>query len=97
MAVQLGQVIDHLRLNAGQDEHVHPGNRDRPGWCGQRAVAQNMRQGPPGEDVLELARSLIQSDQRLPVAGRQRLQEYLAEPLAAVIGVLETVDPRRLA
>ena len=95
LAVQLGQVVDHPRLDAGQQHQVQHRHRHGPGGSGQRAVAEDVRQALTGVQVLQLVRRLVQGAQRLPHRGRQHFQQFLAQTRPAVLGVVETLFRRR--
>src|ERR1700687_4681995 len=53
LAVELCQVINHSRLNAGENEQIEPRNGNGPGRGSQRAVTGYVRQCPAREQFLQ--------------------------------------------
>ena len=95
LVVGLGQAMDQVRLNGRHHGQVDP--RDGDGRCrrGQDAMCQNDRSRAAQVHLAQQFVQRLHLQQRLPIGGRQMIEDRLFEPLAAEIGRGKSVARRR--
>ena len=94
-SLAFGQAMDQMRLNGHHHGQVDPGDGDGGRRRGQHAMSQNDRRRAALVHFAQQFMQRLHLQQRLPIGGRQMIEDRLLQPLAAEIGCGKPLARRR--